>query len=100
MERGLPQHSIYEDEYFFVMLDKDSLGFGHSLVIPKEHNEKVYELDDEKYKKLFELAKKLTQKLLRATGKKAVAYVAFGSGITHAHLHLVPHDNQDALINP
>ncbi len=100
VKQGLPDHCIYEDNNFFVILDKGSLGFGHCMVIPKEHKEKIYELEDDKYTSLFSLAKNLTQKLLKITNKKAVAYMAFGSGLPHAHLHLVPHDDQDVLINP
>ena len=114
-----PQHCIYEDSLFIILLDKESLGFGHCIIIPKMHVSKIYELDDNIYRELFALAKKLSGILKNLprnmyspnytafanTGALApidisIAYTAFGSGIQHAHLHLVPHNNSDILINP
>ncbi|GEM_PF-3903616 len=31
---------------------------------------------------------------------RSVAYVASGSGVQHVHLHLVPHNDPDVLMNP
>lgn len=97
---GLPPHGLYEDESFLVMLDRESLSFGHCMVIPKRHVAKLYELDAKEYEALFRLAGKLALQLERALGAKAVGYVAFGSGLPHAHLHLVPHDEPDVLEHP
>jgi len=100
INEGLPPHVIYENGDFFIMLDKESLGFGHCMIIPKTHVVEVHELDDETYNNLFLLAKKLAFKLKQVTARKAVAFVAFGSGLPHAHLHLVPHDTSRILVNP
>jgi histidine triad (HIT) family protein len=70
------------------------------MIIPSQHVVKVYELDDDTYRRLFDLAKLLSVRLERVTGRKAVAYTAFGTGLPHAHLHVVPHDNIDVLVNP
>lgn len=91
---------IYEDNAFIVIPDRDSLGYGHCMIIPKQHVAKVYELDEDTYAGLFTLAKNFAGKLEGITAKKAVAYTAFGSGLPHAHLHLVPHDDIDVLVNP
>jgi histidine triad (HIT) family protein len=91
---------IYEDDAFIVIPDRDSLGFGHCMIIPKRHVTKVYELDEVTHAALFTLAKKFATKLEAVTSKKAVAYTAFGSGLPHAHLHLIPHDDIDVLVNP
>ena len=111
-----PAHTIYSDSSFMVLLDKESLGFGHCIIIPKTHASKIYELDDKIYNELFMLAKKLSGILqsfpqnrnyqsFANTGvlrpiENAVAYASFGGGIQHAHLHLVPHNNPDVLLNP
>lgn len=36
-ERGLQAHGLYEDEFAFVILDRDSRGFGHCMVIARRH---------------------------------------------------------------
>jgi histidine triad (HIT) family protein len=100
MSKNPPKHLIYQDDLFYVIPDMDSLGFGHCMIIPNQHVEKIYELSDEVYAKLFNLAKKFSEILLKCTDKKTIGYVAYGSGLLHAHLHLVPHDTVDVLSNP
>src|SRR4030095_3805533 len=111
-----PPYLIYEDNLFIVIPDENSLGIGHCMIIPKNHTEKIYELDDKTYHEMFSLAKKLSEVLkvypkeknyrsFANTGglqpiENAVAYITFGTGIQHAHLHLVPHNNPDVLLNP
>src|SRR5258708_2488336 len=96
----LPAHGLFEDESFFIILDRDSLGFGHCMVIPRRHVAKIYELSDSETSGLFALARKIAIQLENALGVKSVAYVAFGSGLHHAHLHLVPHNDPRVLEYP
>lgn len=98
--KGLPPHGLFEDESFMIILDRESLGFGHCMVIPKRHVVKVYELPEGESAALFALAKKVATHLERVLGVKAVGYVAFGSGLPHAHLHLVPHNDERVLLYP
>jgi diadenosine tetraphosphate (Ap4A) HIT family hydrolase len=69
------------------------------MVIPRAHVRTVYELDRDTYQAVFSLARRLAPRLLRAAGRKAVGYVAFGI-VPHAHLHLVPMDTHDVLLQP
>ncbi len=111
-----PAFTIYSNSSFIVLPDRESLGLGHCLIIPKIHAAYIYDLAEETYNNLFILAKKLSlvlktiprEKYYRSfanTGglspvETAVAYASFGTGIQHAHLHLVPHNNPDILLNP
>lgn len=95
-----PPHCLYDDSRLFVLLDRASLAFGHCMVIPKVHVTKVYELPEEIRRPFFEFAATAARKLERALGVRAVGLVAFGSGLPHAHLHLVPHDDPEVLNNP
>ena len=96
---GLPAHGLYEDEQFFVMLDRNSLGLGHCMIIPRVHVGAVEELDPDSYQRLFALAARLSPRLKAATGRRAIGFVAFGLS-PHAHLHLVPMDDSDVLERP
>jgi histidine triad (HIT) family protein len=96
----LPPNGLFEDESFFVILDRNSLGFGHCMVIPRRHVAKIYELSDSETSGLFVLARKIATQLENVLGVKSVAYVAFGSGLHHAHLHLVPHNDPRVLEYP
>ncbi|MBI3973219.1 MAG: HIT domain-containing protein [Chloroflexi bacterium] len=97
--RPLP-HAVYEDASFMVIPDRQSLGPGHCMIIPRRHVTKVYELGKSRYTALFRLAQELAPCLERATGAKAVSYTVFSSGLPHADLHLVPHDDIRVLLRP
>jgi histidine triad (HIT) family protein len=97
---GLPPHGVYEDASFFIMLDRESLGFGHCMVIPKRHVVKVYDLNAHETSAFFALAQQFAIQLEHVLAVKAVGYIAFGSGLPHAHLHLVPHNDSRVLVYP
>lgn len=108
-----PDYTVYADQFFTVIPDRESLGKGHCIIIPKTHIEGIYELDEYVYIQLFSLAKKLSNVLKTLPGDyrsfpntgvlqpvfTSVEYTVFNSS-AHAHLHLVPHTNPDVLINP
>jgi histidine triad (HIT) family protein len=95
-----PAHCLYDDERLFVLLDRESLAFGHCMVIPKVHVAKLYELPVQLQRAVFEFASEVAVKLESALDVKAVAFVAIGSGLPHAHLHLVPHNDPDVPQHP
>jgi histidine triad (HIT) family protein len=99
-EGDMPPHCLYENGRFFVLLDRGSLGVGHCMVIPRRHVAQVIDLNEDEYTALFLLAKKLAPHLQQAAGTRAVGYVVFGSGLPHAHLHLVPHNRPEQLEHP
>ena len=99
-QTGLPPHGVYEDASFFIVLDRESLGFGHCMVIPKHHVIKVYDLNADETSAFFALAQQFAIQLEHVLAVKAVGYVAFGSGLPHAHLHLVPHNDSRVLVYP
>ncbi|PYN83368.1 MAG: hypothetical protein DMD96_02615 [Candidatus Rokuibacteriota bacterium] len=70
------------------------------MVIPKLQVSKLYELPAKLRQVVFGFATNAAATLEKALGVKAVALVAFGSGLPHAHLHLVPHDDPDVLKHP
>ena len=70
------------------------------MVIPRRHVPKVYELNAEDLANLIALAARLARNLEAALKVEAVGLIAFGSGLPHAHLHLVPHNDSHVLIRP
>jgi histidine triad (HIT) family protein len=98
--KGLPRHALLEDGECFVILDRESLAPGHCMVIARRHVPTVYELPESEYRHVFDVARWLAPRLALAAGTKAVGYVAFGTGLSHAHLHLVPMDDDSVLLVP
>ncbi|MBE5940440.1 MAG: HIT family protein [Lachnospiraceae bacterium] len=91
----IPTNTIYEDDYFRVILDAAPATKGHALILPKGHFANLYELDDEYAAKIMPLAKKLITELtdiLKCDGYNIIqnnGEVA-GQTVFHYHLHLIP----------
>ena len=100
VENGLPSHAIYEDNEFFVLLDRQSVAFGHCMVLPKKHVDLIYEMEDSEYVSLLLLSKKLANIIESHLKVKAVSYLAHGAGVRHVHLHLIPLKHGDEVVNP
>lgn len=97
---GLPPHGLFEDDDTFVILDRKPLSFGHCMVVPKRHVVKLYDLAPPEHANVIALAQRLASTLEQSLECKSVAYLAFGSGLPHAHLHLVPHDDPSVVLEP
>lgn len=91
----IPTNTLYEDEYFRVILDADPVSKGHALILPKNHYKDIYELGDVESEKIIPLAKKMAIKItdkLKADGfnilqnSKEIA----GQSVFHFHMHLIP----------
>ena len=86
---------IYEDDDFTVILDAAPATRGHALILPKEHYESVYDLDEETAGKAFKLAKKLAAHMtdvLKCDGFNIIQNngEAAGQTVFHFHIHLIP----------
>lgn len=86
----IPSAKIIEDGCFIAFLDINPINPGHTLIIPKKHVESVFAMGHEEYAALFELSRKLSGPLLKATGAKRIGVIVEGFLVPHAHVHLVP----------
>ncbi len=86
----IPSHKIYEDEHTLAFLDIYAVIPGHTLVIPKQQVEFVWDLDDESYQSLMRSVKKVAKRLRSEMGKSFVAEKIIGVDVPHAHVHLIP----------
>ena len=60
----IPSKTLYEDEYFRIILDLGPATKGHALILPKEHADNLYELPEEIASKVMVLAKKTAIKMV------------------------------------
>jgi histidine triad (HIT) family protein len=86
----IPSYKIAEDELYFAFLDINPLAEGHTLVIPKQPTDYIFELSDDLYKGLFLFAKKIAPALEKAVPCKRIGIAVVGLEVPHAHIHLVP----------
>lgn len=86
----IPSYKLYEDESFIAFLDINPISEGHLLIIPKEHQEYLFDMEDEGYTAIMMLAKNLSAKLKVATRAKKIGLGVEGFGEEHLHIHLIP----------
>ena len=86
----IPCHKVAEDERFFAFLDINPLVEGHTLVIPKEEVDYIFDVDDAQLADMMLFAKKVAKGIQAAIPCKKVGLAVYGLEVPHAHIHLVP----------
>lgn len=86
----LPSYKIAEDDKCFAFLDISPLADGHTLVVPKQEIDYVFDIDDELYTHLYLFAKKVAKAIKQAVDCEKVGMAVIGLDVRHAHIHLVP----------
>jgi len=89
----IPSYKIAEDEFFFAFLDINPLAYGHTLVIPKEEVDYIFNLDDQKLAGLNIFAKKVAKAIEKAIPCKRIGIAVIGLEVPHTHIHLIPLNN-------
>jgi histidine triad (HIT) family protein len=98
-----PSAGIYSDELCLAFMDIHPLGQGHVLLIPKQHVQKLEELDEQTRQHLFGVFDRLVAAQRRAGFGREGTHLIVNDGkaanqhIPHAHLHLVPRTRGDTL---
>jgi len=95
----IPCYKVAEDENFFAFLDIFPVAKGHTLVIPRKEVDYLFDLDDETYAGLQAFAKKVAVALKKAVSCKKVGVLVLGLEVPHAHIHLIPMQNEADLLN-
>ena len=86
----IPCHKIAEDDQFLAFLDVMPLVEGHTLVIPKQEIDYIFDLDPEVLSDLMKFAQRIAPAIKRAIPCKRIGVAVIGLEVPHAHVHLVP----------
>lgn len=95
----IPTKIITETKNSIAFLDAFPLTKGHTLVIPKNHHEKIQNMSSEENSDLFSTVHKIISKVDKLTGATLVAVHngrEAGQEIPHVHVHLVPRSSDDS----
>lgn len=86
----IPCYKIAENEHCFAFLDINPNALGHTLCVPKQQVDKLFELDKDTYLELMNFSYKIAQTLEKAISCNRVAMAVVGLEVPHAHIHLIP----------
>jgi histidine triad (HIT) family protein len=93
----IPCYRIAEDENYLAFLDVNPNAKGHTLCIPKQEINKLFDLDDEAYLGLMAFAKKVAVALEKTVPCKRISMAVIGLEVPHAHVHLIPLNEMDEM---
>jgi len=93
----IPSYKIAEDERFFAFLDINPLAKGHTLVIPKQEIDYLFDMDEEMYKDMWQFAMKVAKAIKQVVPCIKVGVAVIGLEVPHAHIHLVPLNRMDDI---
>lgn len=86
----IPCHKIAETNEFLAFLDVFPCAPGHTLVIPKQEIDYIFDLDDALYEGLMKFSKVIAAAVEKAVPCKRIGIAVVGLEVPHAHVHLIP----------
>ncbi len=95
----IPTKILSETIHSISFLDAFPLAKGHVLVIPKNHYQKIQDMDKDENADLFSLVHAMTSKVDSMTGATLMAIhngKDAGQEVPHVHVHLVPRSMGDS----
>ncbi|HCQ13643.1 HIT family protein [Flavobacterium sp.] len=93
----IPCYKIAENENFLAFLDVNPNAKGHTLCIPKQEINKIFDIEDDLYLGLMAFSKKIAVALEKTVACKRIGMAVIGLEVPHAHVHLIPLNEMDEM---
>ena len=94
----IPCYKVTEDDRFFAFLDINPLAKGHTLVVPKQEVDYIFDLSDEDLAAMQVFAKKVAIAIKKAFPCLKVGQAVLGLEVPHAHIHLIPMQSEKDML--
>jgi len=94
--------SVYEDDIVMAFMDVKPVNEGHTLVIPKNHYENIYEIPDDEIAHLYKIVKKVASAVKKGVNAEGISVnqhngTAAFQKVFHLHVHVIPRYEGDKL---
>src|ERR1035437_10182588 len=86
----IPCYKIAEDERYFAFLDINPMTKGHTLVVPKQEEDYIFNLDDKTLADMMVFTKKVAIAIQKSVSCVRIGVAVIGLEVLHAHIHLIP----------
>lgn len=90
----IPSYKVAEDDRFYAFLDINPVAVGHTLVIPKQEIDYLFDEDDSLLSAHVLFAKRVAEAIKEAIPCVKVGMTVMGLEVPHAHIHLIPMQNE------
>jgi histidine triad (HIT) family protein len=93
----IPCYKITENEDFIAFLDVNPNAKGHTLCVPKQEINKIFDMDEDLYLKLMAFSRKVAIALEKTVPCKRIGVAVVGLEVPHTHVHLIPLQDMDDM---
>ena len=93
----IPCYKIAEDENYLAFLDVNPNAKGHTLCIPKQEINKIFDMDETLYLGLMKFSRKVAKALEKTVECKRIGVAVVGLEVPHVHVHLIPLQDMDDM---
>lgn len=94
----IPSYKVAENDKFFAFLDINPLVKGHTLVVPKQEVDYIFDLEDKDLAEMHVFAKSVAKAIEKAVPCKRVGVAVMGLEVPHAHIHLIPINKESDMV--
>lgn len=93
----IPCYKVAEDENYLAFLDVNPNAKGHTLCIPKQEINKIFDMEEEHYLGLMKFSRKVAKALEKSVECKRIGIAVVGLEVPHVHVHLIPLQDMDDM---
>lgn len=93
----IPSYKVAENDEFIAFLDINPNAKGHTLCVPKQEINKIFEMDKDLYGRLMSFSYDVAQAIEKAVPCKRVGVAVVGLEVPHVHVHLIPLQDMDDM---
>lgn len=93
----IPAYKVAEDDNFLAFLDVNPNAKGHTLCIPKQEINKIFDMEENHYLELMRFSRKVAKALEKSVECKRVGVAVVGLEVPHVHVHLIPLNEMDEM---
>lgn len=93
----IPCYKVAEDENYLAFLDVNPNAKGHTLCIPKQEINKIFDMKEEHYLGLMKFSRKVAKALEKSVECKRIGVAVVGLEVPHVHVHLIPLQDMDDM---
>ncbi len=90
MSGEIPCYKVAENDEFFAFLDINPVNWGHTLVVPREETDYIFDMEPEKLGRMMQFAQRVAKAMKKSIDCRKVGVTVLGLEVPHAHIHLVP----------
>ena len=93
----IPSYKVAENDEFIAFLDINPNAKGHTLCVPKQEINKIFDMEKGLYTRLMEFSYDVAQAIEKAVPCKRIGVAVVGLEVPHVHVHLIPLQDMDDM---